>query len=307
MSTATLSKESIYKKIARVLRNPQKRAGYLFILPAVLVITIFVIIPCAMAIILSFTQYDLGSPPFFVGLRNYREALSDPKNLHAFKITAYYVVGSVPTTVVISLFVALVLNEKWFLGRDFWRTIYFLPTVVSMVAVAFVWQWVLNPQFGTLNRFLEIFNIPPQQFLGDPKLAMPTVIMISVWRGIGFNLVIYLAGLQGISESYYEAARIDGAAKWQQVRYITLPLLSPTTFFLVIMGIIGGFQVFEAVYLLTGGGPGDATRVIIYYIWQQAFRFIRMGYASAISVLLFIIILAITMFQWRYYRQDIEL
>jgi multiple sugar transport system permease protein len=212
----------------------------------------------------------------------------------------------VPLGIVLSLAVALVLNEGWFRGRTLVRAIYFLPNVVSLVAVAFIWEWLFNPDSGLLNYALKRLSLSPQMWLSDPHWALPCVILVSVWHGLGFSVLVYLAGLQGISSAHLEAARIDGATRWQEIRYVVWPLLLPTTMFLTIIGVIGGFQAFQTIYIMTGGGPVDSTRVIAYYLWQVGFQRLEMGYASAIAVLVFATILTLTLLQWRYYGRRIE-
>jgi multiple sugar transport system permease protein len=288
--------------MAKILKNNKVRSAYLFIAVPVIWITTFVALPCIVGIILSFFDYDASKPPVYVGINNWIKLFNDPLFFKTLFNTIYYVIGVVPLNIIFSFILALLLNEKWFRGRTILRGIYFMPNVVSSVAIAFIWQWVLNPSFGVLNAFLEKLHIPPQNWFGDTRLAMPTLILISVWRGIGYSTVIYLAGLQSISETYFEAARIDGANKLQEIIYITIPLLMPTTAFLSIMLIISSFQVFEFVYLLTGGGPVDRTRVIVYHIWQQAFQSWRLGYASAMAVVLFLILLVVTILQFKYFR-----
>ena len=283
------------------LRDARVRAAYLFIALPCIVIAVFVLAPCVWAIALSFYKSDGINPAIFTGFRNYGKMLDDPVVWISFRNTFYYVAGTVPVSIILSFYIAIILNEKWFKGRSVMRTVYFLPVVVAMVAVAFVWQWLYNPSFGIINRLLQLLGLPPQIWLGDPCLAMPCIILVSVWKGLGFFVIIYLAGLQGIPSMYYEAASLDGASRWQQIRHVTRPLLFPTTCFLTIMGVIGGFQVFEQVYVMTRGGPVNATRVVLYYLWEKGFDSLELGYASAIAVLLFVVVLGITILQWKYY------
>ena len=288
------------------LRDARVRAAYLFIAMPCIVIAVFVLAPCLWAIALSFYKSDGITPSIFIGLKNYGKMLDDSVVWISFRNTFYYVAGTVPVSIVLSFYIAVILNEKWFRGRSLMRTIYFLPVVVAMVAVAFVWQWLYNPSFGIINRLMQLVGLPPQIWLGDPWLAMPCIILVSIWKGLGFFVIIYLAGLQGIPSMYYEAASLDGANRWQQIRHVTWPLLFPTTCFLTIMGVIGGFQVFEQVYVMTRGGPVNATRVVLYYLWEKGFVSLELGYASAIAVLLFIVVLGITLLQWKYYTPRME-
>ncbi|KKI90168.1 hypothetical protein WQ54_23050 [Bacillus sp. SA1-12] len=268
--------------------------------PAILIVLIFVAVPAVTGLGLSFFKYDGINPPNFTGLKNYAYLLNDELFLKSILVTVYYVVGSLIPAVAISLAIAIVLNKKWFPFKNIIRATYFLPTIVSMVAVAFVWKWLFNPQFGPVNEWLSSLGFPNQQFFGDPLLAMPMLIIIGVWKAIGFNMVIYLAGLQGIDKSYYEAAEIDGASSLQQFWFITWPLLIPTTFFVVTMGVIGGFQIFDQIFIITGGGPAQSTYAIVFYIYQKAFEELTFGYSSSLSMILFIIILVITLIQYKY-------
>ncbi|MEK3888142.1 carbohydrate ABC transporter permease [Bacillus sp. FSL K6-3431] len=275
-------------------------APWLFMAPAITIVLIFVAIPAVAGLGLSFFNYDALNPAKFVGLENFAYLLEDELFIKSLLVTVYYVFGSLVPAVVISLAIAIVLNKKWFPFKNIIRATYFLPTIVSMVAVAFVWMWLFNPQFGPINEWLSTFGISNQQFFGDPKLAMPMLIIIGVWKAIGFNMVIYLAGLQGIDKSYYEAAEMDGANSLQKFRFITWPLLIPTTFFVCTMGVIGGFQIFDQIFIITGGGPAQSTYAIVFYIYQKAFKELIFGYASALSMILFLIILAITLIQYRF-------
>ncbi len=294
-------------RLLKKLKNSKVRAGYLFIFPSLLVILTFSIYPMINTFIFSFFRYDAMEIKKFIGLSNYNELFNDPLIWNSLRVTIYYVVGSLPAAIFISMAIALIINENWFKFRNFFTTIYFLPVVISMVAAAFAWRWFLNPMFGLANSLLEMIGLPAQEWLGNPKIAMISVILVSIWKNLGFFLIIYIAALQGIPDVYYEAAKIDGASKWHQIRYIVWPLLAPTTLFISVMGIIGGFQVFDQVFILTGGGPVNATRVTVYYIWQSAFSQFRMGYASSIATILFLLILGITWAQWKYYLSQIEL
>lgn len=280
--------------------------GWEFVAPAVLLIGLFVIVPCVWGVGLSFTQYDAIAPPRFTGLANYHRIAGDEMAILTLKKTAFYVVLTLPVGLALSLAVALALNAKWFAGRSFARALYFLPNVTSLAAVAFVWQWLLNPEYGLLNAGLRAVNLPTFGWLSDPVLAMPCVAGVGIWQGLGFSILIYLSGLRGIPVEVYEAARMDGAGAWPTFRLITWPLLTPTTMFLTIMGVIGGFQVFQSVYIMTGGGPLDATRVYLFYLWQTAFQNLELGYASALAMLLFAIVMALTAIQWAFYGRRLQ-
>ncbi len=278
----------------------QRIVPWIFLAPGLIVIFVFVALPAVSGMLLSFFKYDGIKPPSFFGLKNYAFLLEDTILLKSLLVTLYYVAGTIVPTVALSLFIALLLNKAWFPLKNTVRAIYFLPTIVAMVAVAFVWKWLFNPQFGPVNEWLVSLGFKKLQFLGDPTLAMPIMIIIGIWRAIGFNMVVYLAGLQGIDRSYYEAAEIDGANSFQKFLYVTWPLLRPTTFFIVTLGVIGGFQIFDQIYIMTGGGPARATYAIVFYIYQKAFKELVFGYASALSMVLFLIILTFTLFQYKY-------
>jgi multiple sugar transport system permease protein len=295
-------------KIAASERRPPRRAnpGLDFVSPALLLIAIFVVLPCLAGIALSFTQFDAIAPARFVGTANYSRMMEDPLVVTSLWNTLYYVILTLPTGLVLALTVAVVLNQKWFVGRDWMQGIYFLPNVTSLVATAFVWEWMLNPEYGLVNAALRSIGTPGKGWLSDPALAMPCVAAVGVWSSLGFGVLVYLAGLRSISEEVYEAATLDGASAWQQFRWVTWPLLTPTTMFLTMMGVIGGFQVFQSVYIMTGGGPLDRTRVYLHYLWQTAFQNLEMGYASAMAVLLFVIVLILTLIQWRFFQRRLS-
>jgi len=273
-------------------------AGYLFLLPALGGILVFILGPVVAAIALSFTKWDLLTPAKFIGLSNYQELIQDPMFRKVMLNTLIFTGASAPLSLILSLGLALALNQK-IKGIVVFRTIYFLPVVSSMVAVSLVWRWLYNPNYGLLNYFLNLLHLPSVNWLFSTTWAMPAIILMSVWKGLGYNMVIFLAGLQGIPQMYYESAKIDGAGKFQSFKDITLPLLSPTTFFVLVISIISSFQVFDQIFVMTSGGPAHATEVIIYYIYHNAFQIFRMGYASALAFCLFIIIFALTLLQIR--------
>jgi len=206
---------------------------------------------------------------------------------------------TVPAGMAVALALALAMNQP-LRGIRIYRTVYFIPVVCSSVAVALVWKWFYNTEFGVLNWVLSLVGIPPQGWITTSRWAMPAIALTVIWKSMGYNMVIFLAGLQDIPQHLYEAAAIDGAASWARFRYITLPLLTPQLFFVLVISVIGSFQAFDMVYVMTGGGPGNATQVYNYYIWQNAFQFFKMGYASALAYILFAIIFLITLVQVRY-------
>lgn len=276
-----------------------------FLLPSLVHLGLFVLTPIVVAAYLSFHRWDIvvQDKPF-VGLANFGEILDDESFWNALRNTLIYSLN-VPIGMIVSLSVALMLHKRlhW-LG--FLRTLYFLPSVTSFVAIALVWMWIYQPSFGAANYFLSFVGLPPLQWLNATGTAMVSVIIFSIWLGLGYQMVIFLAGLQSIPEELYEAARIDGATRWQNFRRITLPLLKPTTFFILVTSLIGSFQVFTSVYVMTAGGPVRSTDVIVYHIYQAAWEQLRMGYASAISWVLFVIIMIATWVQFKVMGQVVE-
>lgn len=276
----------------------QKLWSIFFLAPYVIGLLVFWIGPVIASIFISFTKWELVGSPVWVGFNNYKQLFSDEIFIKSLINTAYYTILSVPLSMICSLLLAVAMNQK-LKGIVVFRTAFFMPYISSMVAVALLWSWIYNPQYGILNYFLELIGIPGQNWLGDPKWAMPALVFMSVWKGLGYNMMIWLAALQGIPEDLYEAARIDGANKWQQFKNITVPLLSPTTFMLLILSIINSFKVFEQSYIMTKGGPAHATMTMVLYIYSNAFEWLKMGYASAMAYILAIIILVLTVIQLR--------
>jgi multiple sugar transport system permease protein len=270
-----------------------------YLLPTIIGFFVFILGPVVVSFLLGFTEWDLLTPPKWIGLGNYRAMLFEtPLFWTTLRNALYYTLLFVPGAVILPLFVAVLMNQQ-LRGVTFYRSIYFLPVVTSTVAVALVWQWLYNPEFGPINYVLKLVGIKGPAWIASPEWAMPALVVMSIWQVVGYNMVIYLAGLQGIPEEFYEAAAIDGATGWRQFLHITVPLISPTTFFILIVSIIGSLQVFEQTYILTQGGPAYSTLTIAYYIYQQAFQFFHMGLGAALSYVLFIIILLITLIQFR--------
>lgn len=238
----------------------------------------------------------------WAGVENYRSLFSDQVFWKVLWNTIYYTLGTVPVGIGISLLLAVALNQK-IKGMKLFRAVYFMPVISSTVAVAVVWQWLYNPEFGLINYLLYLIGIDGPNWLTSTKWAMPAVIIMSIWKNVGFNMLLFLAGLQGIPEMYYEAARIDGANWWHQFQKVTLPLLSPTTLFVIIMSIINSFQVFDQIYIMTEGGPARSTSVLVHYLYQNAFEYFRMGRASAIAYILFFLVLIITLIQLKYSKK----
>jgi multiple sugar transport system permease protein len=296
-------------KYRRVLREMRKQwTAYLFLAPVFLLFSIFTVFSVGYAFWLSFHEWNILEPAKpFVGLDNYRRLLEDERFGEATLNTLYYTAASVPLTMIIGLAVALLLNNR-IRGRGLFRTMFYLPVVTPLVIASIIWKWVYNGDYGLLNYYLMKINIidEPLLWLSDPNLAMPSVIITSIWKGVGFAMVVYLAGLQSIPEDYYDAAKIDGAAGWRRLKDITIPLLTSTTLFLLVISVLGSFQVFTQIYIMTNGGPLGKTRTIVWYIYTTGFRDYNMGYAAALAFALFAIMLVFTLIQFRFLRNEVE-
>jgi multiple sugar transport system permease protein len=273
-----------------------------FLLPSAIPLVLFVLGPMVAAAWVSLHEWNLISPMTFVGLDNYAKLLSDPRSADIFLHTLYYIVGYLPLVYIGGLALALALNTA-LKGRSFLRGVYFLPVVTSWIVVALVWRWLLNPSNGVVNAVLAVFGIDGPGWWSDPAWAMPSIIIASSWKDLGFVMVILLAGLQAINPDLYDAAKVDGAGWWRRLRSVTLPLLSPSTFFVLVISLINGFQVFDQVYAMTGGGPNGASQVVVQQIYDLTFRYQRAGEASALSWMLFIVVLAVTLIQVRGQRR----
>lgn len=284
----------------RTWRRRYDLEGYLFLAPDLAGTLVFAVGPVLAALALGLFAWDILTPPRFVGLDNYRTLLlDDPVFRQVLFNTSTYVLGTVPVRTALALLLAIALNQQLH-GLSVFRAAYFLPTITSAVAAATVWRWIYEPNFGLLNSLLYAIGVQhPPTWLSSPAWAMPALIVLGVWQGLGFQMVIFLAGLQGIPTHLYEAAAIDGADWWARFRHITLPLISPTTFFVLIISVIGSYQVFDSAFVLTEGGPGYATTTLVYYIYEYAFQFFKMGYAAAMAWILFAIVFVLTVLQFR--------
>jgi multiple sugar transport system permease protein len=287
----------------------QKEAiwGYFFIFPWILGFLILRLGPMIASFIFSFTEYTILKPPKFIGFGNFIKMFTnDPNFWAALKVTLTYAIFAVPIGIILSLMIALLLNQK-VPGMAIWRTVYYLPSVVSGVAIAMLWVWIFHSQFGLINVVLHAFGIQGPAWLGDPTWALPSLIIMSFW-GIGGMMVINLAGLQGIPTELYEAASIDGANAWARFWNVTIPMLSPILFFSLVMGVIDSFQYFTNAFVMTNGGPGRSTLFYNLFLYQNAFRYYKMGYASALAWVMFLLILVLTVFifksspYWVYYE-----
>lgn len=279
------------------LARKEATAGWLFISPWLVGFLVFAAGPILASLALSFCYWDAITPPKFAGAANYARLFRDPLLSRSLYNTVYYAVFAVPLGMVGALSLALLLNQK-LRGMGVFRTLFYLPAVTSGVATYLLWTWLFNPQLGLINRFLRHFTSSPPLWLSSPDWAMPALIIMSLW-GTGGAMLIFLAGLQNIPEQLYEAATIDGASSWRQFLHVTLPLLSPTIFFNLVMAVIGSFQVFSAAFIMTSGGPSNATLLYVLYLFQNAFMYFRLGYASAMAWLLFLIVLTLTLLQFR--------
>ncbi|MBC8375588.1 MAG: sugar ABC transporter permease [FCB group bacterium] len=276
----------------------------LFLAPALSLIAVFFFIPVVASFLMSFTDFDIysladSSNARFVGLENYKNLLSDPLFWKAMRNTLYFVFIGVPLSLIFSLATALLLNSKLIRFMSLFRLAYFLPVVTTLVAVAVVWRYIYHPSFGLVNYLLSLIGVGTVDWLGNPKWAMPALIIMAVWKNFGYNMIIFIAGLQNIPPELYESARIDGAGKWQEFLHITLPMLMPTTVFVSIITIIGYFQLFAEPYVMTQGGPMNATLSIVLLMYQEGFRWWRMGYSASLAFVLFLILFMATLVQLR--------
>lgn len=301
-------------------RHRETLTAILFLLPAVIILGVFRVLPILLSVRMSLYDWGMAGARAFVGLGNYLAVLRDPVFWQSLATTGWYIVFEVPLVLFISLLVAVLLNQQ-IRGLGLYRTIYYLPVVTSIVAVSVVWRWILHPDRGLLNYLLSLVGINGIRWLQDPRglfqllfapgtnlspllrgpsIALLSLVMMGVWKAVGYNTVIFLAGLQNIPKSYYEAARIDGAGRWTTFRHITWPLISPTTYYVLIMSSINAFETFAQVWIMTGpppGGPLSTTKVVMYYFYENAFELWRLGYGAAIAFFAFLIILGLTILQ----------
>jgi multiple sugar transport system permease protein len=283
-------------------RQGDMTAAMLSLAPAVIVFGIFNIFPLIYTMYLSLLDWDgLSIQKLFVGLENYRELLTSDLLWNSIKVTIYYTTGIIMLSIPLALLVAFLLNSG-IRAQPFYRTLYFLPVVTATVAVAVVWKIILDPGSGYVNVILRQAGISGPSWLRSPIWAMPAVILVGVWKRLGFNMVIYLAALQSIPREYYEAAEVDGAGRLSVFRHITIPLLQPITALLIVLALIDSFLLFDQVYVMTGGGPAGATDVIGFLLYRQAFRYFNLGKASSIAWIMFLIIASATFIQWRLTR-----
>jgi multiple sugar transport system permease protein len=289
-------------------REAGSRAGWFFIAPALALIAVFFFVPVVGSLLLSVTDYDIyaiadASNARFVGLANYAELLRNPIFWTAVRNTFYFAVVGGPLTVVASLVAALLINARLVRYKSFFRTIFFVPFVTTLVAVAIVWRYLYHPQYGLFNYALGWFGVGPIDWLGDPRWSMPAIIMLAMWKNFGYSMLIFIAGLQAIPRELYEAADLDGAGTFAQFRHVTLPMLAPTFLFVGVITMIGYFQLFAEPYIMTAGGPLRSTTSLVLFMYEEGFRWWRMGTAAAVAFILFAIILAWTLVQFRLQRE----
>lgn len=285
-------------KLFNKISDNQNLMGWIFIFPAIIGIFIFIIIPVICSFLLSFTKWDLLNPIVFVGLENYRQIFNESLFYKILTNTVIFALSVSFFGVLIPLILASILNNK-IRGSEFFKSAYFLPFITPMVVIAIVWGWIFDPNIGFINKLLNLHI----NWLYDETYALGVLIFISVWKLIGYNMIIFLSSLSSVSNSLFEAAKIDGANSIQIFKNITIPILSPAIFFVVIITAISSFQVFDLIYLMTQGGPFDSTNVLVYAIYKNAFEYFKIGKASAIGYVLFVIILVLTLIQWHYRKK----
>jgi multiple sugar transport system permease protein len=301
----TASRAKNKKKPGGEKKKSDLVTALLFLSPTLIIFGAFILFPVIFSFYLSFHQWNMFSgDTTFIGFDNYIKMFQSEEFWSVFKNTIIYTFGTIPLNMGFSLLVAYILHKK-IIGKKFLRTAFFAPVVISPVAAAVIWRWLYDPNFGLINYFVGIFGIDPINWLNDPSAAMFALIVMGVWKTFGINMILFAAGLQAIPDHYYEAAEIDGANQWTKFWNITVPLLAPTTFFIMVMSIISSFQVFDIVYVLTSGGPLGATKVLVFYVYEHAFKFFDMGYASAAAYILFAILFVLTLIQVRYMKTKV--
>jgi multiple sugar transport system permease protein len=274
--------------------------------PTALATLVFVVFPVLFSLYMSFHKWIPGQPSSFVGLAQYRRLLTDQEFLNSLKNTVQFVIGYVPGTLVAALLVALLMNAK-IRGRNIYRMLFFLPSITSIIVLAEIWLWIYEPRFGLINYYLGKIGLPNNlPWLSSPDTAMWSIVIMSIWAATGYFAVLFLAGLNGIDRTMYDAAKVDGAGEWGQFWYITLPLLAPTTFFILTMLVIGAFQVFGQIYVMTRGGPIQSTEVVVYTIYTNAFGRLNMGYASTEAYVVAVIMFILTVLQWRFFGRNAQ-
>jgi multiple sugar transport system permease protein len=282
-------------------RRMERRWGIAMAVPAILGFVLFTVGPMVASLLFSLTDWQIGGTPSFVGLDNYTTLAGDELFWKSLGVTTYYTLGAVPLTLIVGFAVAMLLNQKA-RGLALWRTIFYLPTLVPAIANVVLWIWIFNPDFGLLNSLLRQAGLPESQWIYDEAMAVPSPVVMSTW-GFGNTMVIFLAGLQGVPRHLYEAVSIDGGGPWRRFWHVTLPMMTPTVFYNLVVGVAGTFQVFNQAYVMTEGGPDHATLFYVYYLFRKAFTESEMGYASALAWVLFMIIMVVTFMMFRNARR----
>ncbi|MDX1699734.1 MAG: sugar ABC transporter permease [Melioribacteraceae bacterium] len=287
-----------------LLASQRFSAAYIFLTPALSAIFLFFFLPVIAAFLISFTDFDIYSlsdysNARFIGFGNYVNLFGDPLFWKALTNTFLYVIIAAPLSIAVSLGAALMLNSKLIKFKSIFRLTYFLPVVTTLIAVSIIWRFIYHPKFGILNYLLSILNVDAIDWLGDPNIALPAIILMSVWKNFGYNMIIFIAGLQNIPQYLYEAADLEGASGWQKFKSITIPMLAPTTLFISIITMIGFFQLFAEPYVMTQGGPLNSTLSIVLYMYNEGFRWWNMGYSASIAFVLFFIIFIATLIQFK--------
>jgi len=288
------------------LKRPQRRFAYLALAVPMVLLLVFYVVPALASLVLSVFNWNMLSAPKFAGLANFRSLFRDEIFKKAWGNTTYYMAVCTVAQTALGLAGGLVLTRRWLKAKGLFRVVFFVPVVLSMVSVGLIWLWMLDARVGLINIALKFLHLPPQPWLNSPRLAMPCMIVISIWKFTGYNIVLFIAGLQGIPDEYNDAAAVDGANTWQRFRHITLPLLRPTLLFVLITTAIGSFQVFDQIYVMAGteGAPRFSTMVLGTYMYQHAFDGLRFGYACAFAILMFAFLLVLTVIQLRLVRTE---
>lgn len=279
------------------LRRREARAAYLFLAPSFIGILVFVVVPVVASFVLSLTRWDLVTPPVFVGAANYAALVRDHEFWRSLGNTLVFML-TLPVSLAVALALAVAMNRP-LRGLAVLRAVYFLPVVTTLVAVSLLWRWIFNPDFGLMNAALAKLGLPAVPWLASTTWAKPAIMLMSLWKGVGYHMLVYLAALQAIPRQLHEAAELDGAGSAARFWRITFPLLAPAHFFLLVIGIIWGFQIFDSVYVMTEGGPAGSTAPVLFYLYRKAFQWFEMGYASAIAWALFAFMFLATWLQWR--------
>lgn len=301
---ASLSKRVDATPSRTSLMRRQGLTGYLFIAPSMIILAVFVFWPIVDTFWLSFHHWNLLDPTHkLIGISNYTKLFHDSEFWNSIFNTVYYTLATVIPTIIISLALAILCSLA-LRGIGIFKAVYFLPVLTSFAIIAIIWSFLMDPNIGLLTYYLKLLHFPAPDLLRNPRYAMLGVIIVAIWKNAGFNMVIFIAGIQGISPSFFEAAKLDGANSWQRFKYVTLPMLRHTLLFVVIISVISSFQVFDQVYVMTRGGPMFSTETIVYYIYHQGFELMNMGYASAAAWLLFIVVFILTIFQLRAFRYN---